>query len=202
MKKYALRESVQHALLQHDKTNKYDDRVVDSFITMATNTIMGQLFRRDHSNYDLYAKTFDTTIEKDESDIYYSIYPAPIVQTIEVRNGVRRINTSKNTGLEFAPVRGDEISLIEGLDVTMLSDIIPYVPERDRVRYMGNLSQHEGKTVRMDLVVPFSEYEDNDEYYIPGGSDLEVIEVVFQILQQIPLRDKLNNERDPHGSSN
>ena len=201
MRKDALIEMVQSSLMQLDKTSKYHDKLVESYISMASNMVLGKLFLRDMSNYDLYAKEYTgVTVSQDATtERYYSEYPAPIVQTIDVAKGVRSINTTTGTGLQFAPVRKGEISIFEDLDIATVIDVIPYIPEQGRILYIGTPVDYLGNvitSVRMSLVVPFTEYDNDEHFYIPGGSDIELINTVIELMGRIPPKDLLNNESD------
>lgn len=201
MIKKALIELVQESLFQFDKTAKYHDRIVEGYITMAANSILGQLFRKDTSNYDLYAKEYRNVevLEDEDTGQFYSEYPAPIVQTIDVRKGVRSINTMRGSGLQFAPVRMGEMEIFEGLDIVSVSDVVGYIPERERILYMGTPTDEDYQTiteVRMRLVVPFTEYEMTEDFHIPGGSDVELFEAIVQLMRGIPPKDQLNDEKE------
>lgn len=201
MIKQALVESVQESLSQIDQTARYHEGLVEAYITMAANSILTKLFRKDMSNYDLYAKEYRSVpvVIDNDTDQYYSEYPAPIVQTIDVANGVRSINTMKGIGLQFAPIRHSEMALFEGLDVAKVSDVIGYRPERDRIVYMGKPvdDYHRVITaVKMRLVVPFTEYDWDEDFHIPGGSDIELFSAIRGIMGNIPPKDLLNNEKD------
>ena len=186
--------------MQIDKTARYHDKLVEAYITMASNTILGELFRKDSSGYDLYAKNYIANIGYDSaSDQYYSLYPAPIVQTIDPANGVRSINTIDGAGLEFAPAKAEEMSLFSDTVASKLTMVIPYIPERGRVLYIGEPLDEDYQimdVVRMRLVVPFSEYDMDEFFHIPSGSDLHLVDTVIQIMGRIPPKDLLNNEKD------
>ena len=200
MIKKALIETIQRSLLQIDKTARYHDKLVEAYITMASNTILGELFRKDSSGYDLYAKSYIADVDYDsDSDQFYSPYPAPIVQTIDPANGVRSINTLDGIGLEFAPAKAEEMSLFSDVIASKLTMVIPYIPERGRVLYIGEPLDEDYQaieSVRMRLVAPFSEYAMDEFFHIPGGSDLHLIDTVIQIMGRIPPKDLLNNEKD------
>ena len=201
MIKQVLIELIQESLPQIDKTSKYHDLVVEKYITMAANTILGNLFRKNSSGYDLYAKDYNATIVYDtDTDQYHSLYPAPIVQTIDPYNGVRSINTPKGKGLQFAPIRAGEMLFYEDTVVSKLSSVIPYIPERSGVLFVGKPVDNFNQTIvsiRMKLVVPFTEYDSDEFFHIPAGSDLEFIDTVLQLMGRIPPKDLLNDEKDP-----
>jgi hypothetical protein len=195
MIKAAIRDLVRSRLLQVDKTSKYHDEIIDHWISMAFNQILGQLFRKGTANWDLYTKRYNGVVVAQDpiTDIYYSEFPAPIIQTIDVAEGVRRINTTKGRGLQFAPVSGDNIQILDDLDVNLVDDVIGYRVFADRVEYWGNPGV---ATVRMELVIPFTAYEEMDDVKIPGGSDAQLIEVVLQFVQGTPPKDLKNNNAD------
>ena len=199
MIKKALIESVKKSLAQIDKTTRYHDKLVEAYITMATNTIMEQIFAKDIGNFDLYARTYtNVAITEDvNTGEFYSLYPAPIVQTIDVAKGVRSISTMRGWGLQFAPVAGDTLKLFEGLDIVRITDVVGYRLNRDRITYMGRPVDEDLNTittVKMSLVVPFTEYDDDENFHIPGGFDLNLFDAIVQIARGIPPKDLLNDE--------
>ncbi len=199
MIKQALIESVQKRLQQHDKTGRYHDRLVEAYITLATNTIL-----RNVVDLDYYAKTYENVaVEHDAlTNKYYSLYPVPIVQTIDIQKGVRSINTMEGEAMEFAPVTGNDMSLISGMGVFEDSFITGYLPLRERVVYLGEPLFDDGEDgtpvteVKMNLIVPFSEYGKNEDYPVPGASDLELFDLVSQLMSTIPPKDLLNDNKD------
>ena len=200
MIKGALIELIKESLPQLDKTGKYHDKIVEAYISLAVNTILGQIFKKDAGNYDLYAKEYSGTILQDQNtEQYYSAYPAPIVQTIGPSKGVRSINTTKGQGLEFAPAQSSDMALFQDLMASKLSNVIPYIPQRDRVLYIGEPIDEDYQTitnVRMLLVVPFTEYDMDEFFHIPEGVDLDIVDTVRQIAGQIPPRDLLNDNKE------
>ncbi len=196
MIKGELIELTQAMLQQMDKTKKYHERIVEALITLATNNMLMSVV-----DLDLYVKQYknvDVTQDND-TDQYYSLYPAKIVDTLGVYKGVRSINTMKGTGLQFAPIRGSELQLFEGLDISAVSDVIGYRPETDRITYMGEPRDEDDNiitSVRMNLIIPFSEYETTDDYHIPGGEQIDLFNAVVSILRGIPPKDLINDNSD------
>lgn len=196
MVKAALRDLVRSRLLQVDKTAKYHNEVIDAWITMAFNQLLGQLFRKSLGNFDLYVKRYNNVsiLQDADTDIYYCDLPAPIVQTIDVAEGVRRINTMKGRGIEFAPISGDSLQILTGIDVNLITDVVGYRVFSDRVEFQWIPA---GMTeVRMELVVPFTEYEDEDDVKIPGGGDAQLMEIILNFVMNITPRDLKNDNSD------
>jgi hypothetical protein len=197
MRKIEYIELIKHRLSKFDKTGKYHDMLVEGYITLATNQMLQSIF-----DLDLHTKLYKNVpiLQDEDTEEYYSDFPAPIVDTIDVANGVRKINTMTGRGLQFAPIRGGELTLVDGLDVLNLSDVIGYNVQDDRILYMGEPRDEDYniiEEVRMNLVVPFSAYGMTDHYRIPGGNDMNLFEVVLQIMSGIPPRDQFNDNKDP-----
>lgn len=196
MRKQAIRELVRSRLLSVDKTAKYHDEVLDSWITMGFNQLLGQLFRKNLGNFDLYTKRFNgvPVLQDANTDIYYCDYPADICQTIDVAEGVRAINTPKGIGMEFAPMSGDSMGILPECDVNLVTDVIGYRVFTDRVEFIWMPDDID--TVRMELVVPFYEYEDDEDIKIPGGSDVQLLEIILQLINGTPPKDLKNDNSD------
>ena len=196
MIKSAIRELVRSRLHAIDKTAKYHDEVLDAWITMGFNQLLGQLFRKNLGNFDLYTKRYNgvPVLEDANTGIFYCEYPATIVQTIDVAEGVRRINTPRGRGIEFAPMSGDSMQVLPELDVNYVTDVVGFRVFTDRVEFIWLPDDID--TVRMELVVPYSEYDDLEDVKIPGGSDLQLLEIVLNLVLGTPPRDLKNDNSD------
>ena len=168
------------------------ERVAEAWITLAFNQILYEDSRKDPSNFDFYSKTYkNVAILKDpDTDIYYSTLPQQVVQLPDNAEGVRRINAMKGLMPEFIPLQRDSWDVFAGLDAGKIDHSIGFSPTNERIEYERN---PEISKVRMDLVIPFDKYDDDDFINIPSGSDLRIIAIVEQLINGTPPESKLNN---------
>lgn len=177
-----------------DRFPDVHELVIEFHIARAYNQIIYQTFRLDPNNLDLYSKTYkDVAIVKDDdTNIYYSVLPAAIVQLPDVQDGVRRVSPMKtNDRVVFFPVPRDSWDVFETLDVQLTDDGIGYSVTNLRVEYDHKDSDVD--TVKMDLVIDFAEYDEEDEVNIPSGQDAQLISIVEQFINGTPPPDKLND---------
>jgi len=121
--------------------------------------------------------TLDATTERYSSDL-----PAPILQVQGLTDGVRNINTVKGTEFSFFPITEDEWELYRGTLADTINTKIGYMVKRNEVWYY-NFNTTISK-VRMELVVPFSEFSNTDEVPLPAGKDQTLVQGVIDLLTQ------------------
>lgn len=199
IRKIALIELIKYRLKgKTTNDNNIDNRMVSYYIGRAFNQLLYETFRKDFDNLDSYTKTYLNVdvLDEESTEISYSVLPAPIVQFPLVADGIRNIQTMKGGSFEFAPMTNDELSLSDGLDVNIIDDVIGYAFKNGRIEYKGMTSDIlDGGGVRMDLVIPFEEYEDMDYVQIPSGQDERLFQLVVNSLFGIPY-DSLNDNNE------
>ena len=208
MTKAELRSLVKNALLKIDNTNKYHNNVIDHSIEHAMNQIYGDLFRNNPSDLDDYTKSYGD----DESPIaitldsgtgyYYSTLPKPIVPIGDKASGVRHIRgygtpvagSYTRQDYNFVPMTRKELDLISDTYTGEYDGLsfgtIGYVVRRDKVQYYGlDATTHliiiDTGGVGMDLLVPFTAFDDTDIVMLPFGQDKKIQEMIMVFLQQI-----------------
>lgn len=194
MTKAEIRSSVRNRLMQIDETAKYHDKVLDSWIERVANQIMHDAFSKNLSNYDFYTKQYENVSLVKSGDIVYALLPANIVQLPDRAEGVRKIQTTTGSGLEFVPVSMEEVELYSALEVGIIDTTIAYDVKQDRVYFWGDLSLI--TAVDMWLVIPFTEYAETDEFVIPSGKDGQFFDGIVQIALSTPPKDLINDNSD------
>jgi hypothetical protein len=175
--------------------NRFPDvhgRIIELHIGRAINTIIYEVFRQDMTNLDLYARPYTVSVQKDEdSGIYYSILPSAIVQLPDCMEGVRRIYLAKGSKVsKFIPIPRDSWDVFNNSDVSKVSPLIGYSVQPTKVMYMNN---PDTDTVCMDLVIPFENYDYDDQVHIPSGQDERLIQLVETFINGTPMPDKIND---------
>lgn len=170
---------------------KHHHEMIAMNIGMAFNQINYETFRKDLSNLDLYTKEFlDVDVDYNTTNnYYYSTLPEEIVQLPDTQSGVRRIMHSCENTLVFVPMKKDAVSVFALLDQVKTSTI-PFVVEATQVIYTRKPQGID--KVRMDLVIPFDKYDDDDLIFIPSGKDELLIETIVNLLQGQPKENKVN----------
>ncbi|MFA5715607.1 MAG: hypothetical protein WC998_07700 [Candidatus Paceibacterota bacterium] len=159
---------------------EFMDRTVGAYFDQAFNTVTGQLFRSNPNQYSFYAKSYEVDVVQSKPRSY-ALFPVSVIQTTDTANGVRQIFTTGDDDLNFVPIPGIGFQIYKKLAVGRVSKIIGYLVKTDRVEFMWNMPTNITK-VRMELVRPFSAYDDEEEFPLPDGSADIIIQMVLQMM--------------------
>jgi hypothetical protein len=184
-----------------DKTK--DSEVVSFMIGRAYNQLLGDLSSKGFRNLTPYGKWYyNVEVAYDtDTEIYYSLLPIDISTLIDIKSGVRKIQTMKGRSLEFAPIHMDQISILDELDVSLIDDVIAYVVEKNHngdisVQYVGMDSNNVISTVKMYLLPPFEVYADDDIINIPAGQDAVIFDTIVKMFSNQPYKDMKDNHNE------
>ena len=205
MYKAEIRSLIQNLLPKYDKTNKYHYAVVDTAIGKVLAKMYNELWAADPLALQRFTKRYGDavpiTVTQDTAvDVYYSSYPARIVPIPDRASGVRRITTRTQGGMTFHPLDNREVELVaSGSYFSVTSNKIGYIPTQDRIEYYRMSIATAAAGVRMDLLVDFSEYDDDDVVLIPevGGEEGAFADRVLRLLGIIQPTDTKDDNKDP-----
>jgi hypothetical protein len=198
---------------REDATQRFHVRILEAVIERVLLEMYTDLYQKNPNLLDLYTKTYGvpTAIAislEATSGIYYSTIPVKIVNLQCISSGVRHIYTVVQSGNVFVPMDAREADLIYNTDVATVTSKIGYRVRQDtKVEYYNTSASIRSAGVRMDLLIPFSVYGDNDVVNIPELSEKEggtFIQRVLKELQVIPpadLDDSNNNEAQQKGNN-
>jgi hypothetical protein len=141
------------------------------------------------------------------AQIYYSNYPTGVmpVSFPDKFSGVRRVTTKVQSGVKFYPLDQREMELIAGGSyVDTVTDKVGFCPTQDRIEFYGMPASIVADGIRMDLIVPFSDYGETDEILIPETPSTDVsssrqvqrvtfVDMVLNILGVIRPQETLDN---------
>lgn len=199
MTKAELRSLVKNYLRKIDNTNKYHNNVIDHSIEHAINQVYNDLFKNNPGDLDDYTKAYGATgaviaVAQDaNTGVYYSTIPAAYIPLRDKASGIRHIRGGGLAStLVFYPGSRKDMDLLTSTDTydTLISnqDYIMYIVKRVTVEYKGSATtcsilQDQG--VMMDILVPFTAFDDTDTVILPFGQDMKVQELAMVFLQQI-----------------
>jgi hypothetical protein len=137
--------------------------------------------------------------------IQYSTLPESILPFQDRASGVRRISTMVQGGFTFFPIDFREMDLISSGSYTKtVNTRVGYAVNQTRVEYYGMPSSIRTVGVRMDLIIPFSKYEEDDEVKIPEITDTRTgetfVDRAIKILGIVRPVDLLDNNAPANGS--
>lgn len=175
---------------------KLSNKKIDYYISLAYNSALVGMFTKGLVSYENYTKEYqDVAIIQDtNTDVYYSVLPAPII-VIPRRagSGIVRISGMNSSSVEYVPMTNGDFKVIDGLEVDLIDDVVGYIFKHGRIEYYGMTTELVASTVKMELVIPFEEYNDTDYVQIPTGTDDMIIKNIIQMLMGQPDADRLNN---------
>lgn len=171
-------ELIQHKLcggnMTPDLLGKYHPEVIAKWVDAVLADYFFAIFRQNPDNFDTYAKPFKNVpvLFDEDTDTWYSLLPSPVLQFTQTQEGVRDIRTMKGKGIEFEPIMFGSAEVFNDLDAGKIDSVIGYITFQDRVTYDRN---PETDKVLMMLVIPFSEYGDNDKILLPSGVNIKIL---------------------------
>jgi hypothetical protein len=203
MIKRELRSTIKNLLHKYAKGAEYHNEVVDRAIERVLNQLYITTFLADPLFIQRYVKRFGGTtaiaVSHDAvSGLYFSLYPTgySFVPLPDKASGVRRVSTVVQGGVTFYPIDQREMELISsGSYYSNVSTKIGYCVTQDRIEYLGMTPTIATAGVRLDMLVPFSDYGENDEILIPEipnadkGQFTDTVLMILSVIQPIETKD-------------
>ena len=184
-----------------DMMHKVDARRLELYIDAAFRDVIYEVYKTNQAGLSEYAKKYDgIAVSLDGvTGAYTSVLPAAILQLPGTASGIRRISLDAGTKLEFVPVDAEIAESISMLDVSdvNINDVIGYYPRDNKlVEFLNFPVAYAAETLRMDLVIPFTEYAASDEVSIPSGQNFNLITAVVKLLTGREPVDLKNDNRE------
>jgi len=172
---------VKNLLPKYDKSGKYHDLIITAAIEKVINEMYTEAWRKNPLELQRYVKGFgyDAALainHEAATDIYYTSYPVgiSIVPFPDKASGCRRVSTIIQGGLTFFPMDAREADLVRsGSDVNTVTAKIGYITLPNRIEFYNMNDVVSGAGCRVDLIIPFSNYEDTDTVHIPEFDDIQ-----------------------------
>lgn len=208
MTKGEMRASVKGALRKIDSTAKYHDRIIDQSIQHSMNQFLYDIYRKDPRDLDQYTREYGSEVsldidENESTEYYYTDIPAPYVVLPDKQSGIRYVVGHNRDKTMLYPMSMQEMLMADRtyLGSSTAEDGDPftrtfYIVRGSKVIYYNTNSDLRHDGVRMGIVIPFSEYADDEEVNIPFGQDDKVFMSVLQKLINTPPVDLRDNNKD------
>jgi len=156
------------------------DRTIALELENAINQVLGQLFARDLSQWNAYAKPFIADIVR--TDVRpFALHPVRVIQTPEVNNGIVAIYSEKEDDRKYESMPMNGLMTYEKLGLGNLTDTVGFVVYAEKVEFW-NLPPSVEK-VREFIVRPFSEWDDNEDFPLPAGAAETVIQMAIDSIK-------------------
>jgi hypothetical protein len=197
MIKSEIRSLIKNLVPKYEEVERFHDRVIDAAIEKALAEFYNLVFLRNPQELERYTKQFAYTSTilltlEAASQIYYANYPfmadgvtrVSIIPLPDKASGVRRIHPIMQTGITFYPIDAREMDLLlAGSYANTVSDKIGYIPRRTRVEFYNPSTSVITNGCRMDMLIPFSKYEETDDVLVPELVSDEGTGFVDRVLQ-------------------
>jgi len=209
MTKQEIRSLVKNILPKFSQGSEYHSEVLDRAIEKVISQLYTETFLRDPHSLQRYVKRYGgggtpVAVSYDgNATIYYSNYPTGInpIPIPDKASGVRRISTKAQTGTTFYPMDQREMDLIyNSINTSSVNNKIGYVVTQDRIEYYAMTAAIAAVGVRMDILVPFSDYADTDQVLIPEMPDSDgtsFTDMVLKILVVIQPQETTDDNLTP-----
>jgi len=204
MIKKEIRSAVLNSLAKWDSTAKYHPRFLDAVIEKTLNELYTEVWRVDPNALLRYTKGYGYTVPlavtyEATSGIHYTALPENIVPFNDKASGVRRVAPAvQSSGIGFYPMDQREWDLALGGALTnYVKNKTGYIVTSARVEYYAIQGAIVSSGVRMDLIIPFSEYTDTDVILVPEHTDGEgrgLIDRVVGKLGVVPPKTDLTDD--------
>jgi len=174
-----------------DIMGKYHPEMVAKYITEAMNSVLYDIYRNDEASLDLYSKEYSVSVSNDVTlDLYYSTLPAKIVE-LPMNAGIRLVTNKQDQTSSIDLVPANQQPVLGNLDVAIM-DNKPWCHLAQNKLFYHNWDP-DIENVLMKLVIPFEEYGDTDNIYLPSGKGVDIFNLVQTLFLQMPPEDFRND---------
>jgi len=199
MIKQEIRSLIRNSLPKFDKNAMWHNLFIDAACEKVIAQMYEDVWRMSSLNLQRYVKQYgySTALAVDleaNTNIYYTTLPESIIPFQDKASGVRRVSTIAQGGFTFFPMDIREMDLVAvGCYFNTVNTKIGYAVNQTRIEYYNMNPIVSAVGVRMDLIIPFSKYGEDDEVKIPEMTDLKTgetfVDKVLKILRNVPVVD-------------
>lgn len=176
MRRDEIRSLVRNSLPKIDKSNRWHDNFLNGAIEKAIASLYHDVFLTAPLSLLNYTKGYGYTTPipvqtENATGIKYCTLPESIIPLEKKGSGVIRISTPTQGQFMFYPTDFREMDfLANGSFVNNVSTKAGYAVNQTRVEFYNLPTSI--TSVRMDLLIPFSKYAEDDEVKIPEITDV------------------------------
>jgi hypothetical protein len=168
------------------------EREIELYLAIAFDTILNRKnsqFQemsaetgKDSWKWDALTKPYMLDIKTDTvRGRSYSDLPVSILSIVN-NAGIRMVFPVKEESSAFLPRWQTDTFLMDGLDVNLVTGLIYYTVEGQKIYYSGDINCN-WTSVMAKLVLKFNEFEDEDEVSVPEGKDAEILQLAIGLMQ-------------------
>lgn len=192
---------VRNYLKREDETSKYHYNQVKYALSKAFNQVINETFQKDPDLLDFYTTEYTgvSLTENATTTRYEADLPAPIIQVpgSDIQEGVRDVNTNAGFDLNFVQISEEDYKMWFDSDSYKVDDTLTYFVKRDKLIFPDAPEAAViSAGIRVAIIRPISEYDDDDHIPMPQGADMMVLDYTIRNLGQIPPVDLRNDNKD------
>ena len=179
-----------------DLHEKYHEKRIELFISMAFNDVIYQVFANNLDEKDLYVRTYSVDVQLDTTyDQYYATLPAQVLQ-LPKNSGIHKVSPVKENW-SFVPINQLSEETFSELEVNKACREPSYYFSANRIYFQFyDWKQKMLKKARIDMVIPFEDYADTDQVLVPAGKESTILETVYALMGQQLTADHTQNLND------
>ncbi len=179
-----------------DIHEKYHEKRIELFVSMAFNDIIYQVFANDMDDKDLYLRTYTVDVEFDTVyDQYFAEIPVQIIQ-LPKNLGIHKVSPVKQNW-SFVPINQLSEEVFSELEVGTACQEHSYYYTANKIFFQFyDWKGEKINKVRLDVIIPFEEYADTDQLFIPAGKEEMILETVFSMMGVQRTADHTQNLND------
>jgi hypothetical protein len=176
-----------------DVRRRYHPQIVEKYIEMAYDELIAGVYAADpdpnKATLDSYLKSYsDVAITEDTTrSEYYSLIPTSKLVQLPDNSAIRLISPMGEQGTPYIYRKNNSKRIFTDLEVNSYLNRTKFYVEGGRVWY--NAIYGTETTVFMKLIVPFSEFDDNEQVPLPLGKDSPIFDKIISRLQELPPND-------------
>jgi hypothetical protein len=175
MIKSEIRSLVFNEAQRLDPKARYHARFLDAVIEKCLSEMLWELYALDPHYLQRFTVTCISTVDYEAAaSLYYTTLPVKIIPFPDKASGVRRVNTITQPSMRFYPADYREMDALRSSSYFKeVTDKILYIVTQERVVYYGMTAAIAAEGVIMEVIQPFSQFDDTDTVYIPEFRDGE-----------------------------
>lgn len=182
-----------------DLDSRYHPLVIGKLFGVAYANIISDIAKqaskaKDWSQFDAYLKSYKNVavLHDEDRDEYYSLLPASIIELRENR-GIRLISPMQDQRNKFDYIDSDSESMWGELEAGNIPEGTQYYREGGKIYYRNFFQAYITPGLLFKLLVPLSEFDDEEEIGVPSERSIEIFNIIRDMLQKRQPEESAND---------
>lgn len=178
------RRALQNGIGVNDDNARLTYRQVELELDQTFQDLIFLTLKASENDLNSYAKTYNNlNIKFDgEERVYYVKLPAEVIQ-LPNNIGIRLVQGVGENARKFYRTSHEDIDMFMDTFVPSHYDRPLYIKDKDRLLFKNfDFRSHNVRKIILKLVVPLSEYGDDEDVSLPAGRQTEFLDIVAKKL--------------------